>query len=108
MDDIDRPRSRIIRFFYEMAKRINTNLTVRTAIFLIVALLVVTSAVLDVVKSRFFLESNFKTPMTGKFVSAHRLVLGRESEGKQRNCGKNNSSSTRNFTILWTEIKEVP
>jgi len=50
-DDIEEPESDLLRWFYRAAKRINTNLAARTSIFSVVALLVVTSAVLDVVSN---------------------------------------------------------
>ena len=50
MDEIEEPDSSLLRWFYNMAKRINTNLTARTTIFALVATLVVTSALLDVVR----------------------------------------------------------
>lgn len=52
MDQIQEPESRLLRLFYRMAKRINTSLTARTSIFGVVAALVVTSALLDVVRTK--------------------------------------------------------
>lgn len=49
-DNIAIPEHRILRFFYSASKKINTSLVARTTIFFIVAVLFVTTAVLDVVQ----------------------------------------------------------
>lgn len=49
MDNIQGPQAMPIRFFYGMAKKINTSLVARTSIFIAIAILIVTSAMLDVV-----------------------------------------------------------
>lgn len=50
-DRVEEPDSRLLRSFYRAAKRINASLAARTSIFLAVAVLIVTSALLDVVRS---------------------------------------------------------
>ena len=47
-DEIPAPESSYLRWFYRMSKRINTSLAARTAIFSVVSLFAITSAVLDV------------------------------------------------------------
>ena len=53
LDMIAEPDSKLLRWFYRMARRINTSLAARTTIFLAVAALVGTSAILDVVSEVF-------------------------------------------------------
>ncbi len=48
-DSIAIPDHKLLRFFYSAAKKINTSLLTRTIIFFIVAGLIVTSSVIDVV-----------------------------------------------------------
>lgn len=48
-DNIAIPDHRVLRFFYSASKKINTSLLARTLIFIVVAVLFVTTAVLDVV-----------------------------------------------------------
>ncbi len=49
-EEIPSPDSSFLRWFYMRAKQINTSLKFRTMVFLAVAILAVTSAVLDVVR----------------------------------------------------------
>jgi hypothetical protein len=51
-EDIPPPESSFLRWFYRSAKKINTSLGARTVIFLLVAALAVSSAVLDVVSEK--------------------------------------------------------
>lgn len=47
-DNIAEPNHRLLRFFYHAAKKINTSLVTRTVIYIVVAVLIITSALLDV------------------------------------------------------------
>ena len=52
-DSVQQPENSFLRFFYNAAKYINTNMWIRHAIFLAIVSLVVSSAILDVVRMRY-------------------------------------------------------
>ncbi len=62
-DSIAIPDHKLLRLFYSAAKKINTSLLIRTVIFFIVATLIVTSAVIDVVSTLVFSYSIDRYPI---------------------------------------------
>jgi hypothetical protein len=52
-DSVQQPENRLLRVFYNASKLINVNMWIRHAIFLVVVTLVISSAVLDVVRAVF-------------------------------------------------------